>query len=424
MYTKRSEVKEGGITLIALVITIIVLLILAGVSIATLTGPNGLLTQAQEASIETVHAAIYEQLKIKNSEYYLEKETGKYKGNLIDYLKDEKNVIKEISDVDGYVIDVVELMGEKQRYGNGTDGKTDVYKLEEVVEASKITELNKVATITSSIKIGEAGTTSEKYKVTYYGKTASENKELGILEDNNEKDDGLITFTIDDISSEKYNAKKGMTWRDWLLSEYNTQKTIYLNDSGELSCTYETESAHYRLRYVLEGQSFEVKNADELIIDNCHYVVAMLAECVYPNSEILVSIDGETKEAKELREGESIVYYNFRTKQTEVGKVEKVYIHKDATNFVRYEFEDGSYLEATDYHPIYTKEGWKSLTQRNGYEVPKLGDEVKTDKGWKKLVKIEEFEGKEDCYDFAIKTKDGEEVNNYFANGTLVEGSY
>ena len=33
-----------GITLIALVITVIVLLILAGVSIATLTGPNGLLT--------------------------------------------------------------------------------------------------------------------------------------------------------------------------------------------------------------------------------------------------------------------------------------------------------------------------------------------------------------------------------------------
>ena len=35
--------KEKGITLIALVITIIVLLILAGVVIATLTGDNGIL---------------------------------------------------------------------------------------------------------------------------------------------------------------------------------------------------------------------------------------------------------------------------------------------------------------------------------------------------------------------------------------------
>ena len=45
--------KEKGITLIALVITIIVLLILAGVSIAMLTGQNGILTQAQNASKQT-----------------------------------------------------------------------------------------------------------------------------------------------------------------------------------------------------------------------------------------------------------------------------------------------------------------------------------------------------------------------------------
>ena len=45
--------KNKGITLIALVITIIVLLILAGVSIAMLTGQNGILTQAQNASTQT-----------------------------------------------------------------------------------------------------------------------------------------------------------------------------------------------------------------------------------------------------------------------------------------------------------------------------------------------------------------------------------
>ena len=45
--------ETRGITLIALVITIIVLLILAGVSIAMLTGNNGILTQAQNASEQT-----------------------------------------------------------------------------------------------------------------------------------------------------------------------------------------------------------------------------------------------------------------------------------------------------------------------------------------------------------------------------------
>ena len=45
--------EQKGITLIALVITIIVLLILAGVSIAMLSGENGLLTQSQRAAAET-----------------------------------------------------------------------------------------------------------------------------------------------------------------------------------------------------------------------------------------------------------------------------------------------------------------------------------------------------------------------------------
>ena len=42
-----------GITLIALVITIIVLLILAGVTIAALSGDNGILTKAKEAKQKT-----------------------------------------------------------------------------------------------------------------------------------------------------------------------------------------------------------------------------------------------------------------------------------------------------------------------------------------------------------------------------------
>ena len=51
MYTKFKRTK--GITLIALVVTIIVLLILAGVSIAMLTGNNGILTQGKKAKEET-----------------------------------------------------------------------------------------------------------------------------------------------------------------------------------------------------------------------------------------------------------------------------------------------------------------------------------------------------------------------------------
>ena len=63
---KQKKIRRSikGITLIALVITIIVLLILAGVSIAMLTGENGILTQAQNAKKETSVAEEKEQIAL------------------------------------------------------------------------------------------------------------------------------------------------------------------------------------------------------------------------------------------------------------------------------------------------------------------------------------------------------------------------
>lgn len=57
--------NKNGITLIALVITIIVLLILAGVSIATLTGQNGILTKANEAKQETEKEEVRELIQLE-----------------------------------------------------------------------------------------------------------------------------------------------------------------------------------------------------------------------------------------------------------------------------------------------------------------------------------------------------------------------
>ena len=56
--------QNKGITLIALVITIIVLLILAGISIAMLTGENGILTQAQRSKEQTSIAEEKEQIAL------------------------------------------------------------------------------------------------------------------------------------------------------------------------------------------------------------------------------------------------------------------------------------------------------------------------------------------------------------------------
>ena len=65
MEQKRMQKNSKGITLIALVITIIVLLILAGVVIATLTGDNGILTQAGNAKDKTTEAESIERVQVE-----------------------------------------------------------------------------------------------------------------------------------------------------------------------------------------------------------------------------------------------------------------------------------------------------------------------------------------------------------------------
>ena len=73
---KTKEKANSGITLIALVITIIVLLILAGVSLAMLTGQNGILTQAQNSKTTTELKSAEEKEKLAIMAARSQSETG------------------------------------------------------------------------------------------------------------------------------------------------------------------------------------------------------------------------------------------------------------------------------------------------------------------------------------------------------------
>ena len=69
--------KTRGITLIALVVTIVVLLILAGITISLVFGSNGVIKKAQEANENTKIAQVREQLELAKGPEYIEG-NGKY----------------------------------------------------------------------------------------------------------------------------------------------------------------------------------------------------------------------------------------------------------------------------------------------------------------------------------------------------------
>ena len=76
MYLEKSRSKnlskQKGITLIALVVTIVVLLILAGTAIAMLTGDSGIMTNAQKAKMSTELAGYKEEVELYKAEKYME----------------------------------------------------------------------------------------------------------------------------------------------------------------------------------------------------------------------------------------------------------------------------------------------------------------------------------------------------------------
>ena len=68
-YMMKNRVRENrAITLIALVVTVIVLLVLAGVSISMLAGQNGVLTRAAEAKTKTDEAEKQENERMQDYE--------------------------------------------------------------------------------------------------------------------------------------------------------------------------------------------------------------------------------------------------------------------------------------------------------------------------------------------------------------------
>ena len=69
---ERKFNKKEGITLVALVITIIVLLILAGVSLSLVAGGNGILGRSEKAVTATNISAGKEQAELLVAEYLSE----------------------------------------------------------------------------------------------------------------------------------------------------------------------------------------------------------------------------------------------------------------------------------------------------------------------------------------------------------------
>lgn len=111
--------KENGITLVALIVSIIVLLILATVSIQVLTGDNGLLTKSKTAVDKYSEGEIEEQIKLAYTEWQTAKLTGTTE-NVNNFIKNRLNTtignVEEVSVEDASVIIIINKDGGDKTY--------------------------------------------------------------------------------------------------------------------------------------------------------------------------------------------------------------------------------------------------------------------------------------------------------------------
>ncbi|MFR5190806.1 MAG: hypothetical protein ACLTEH_06205 [Clostridia bacterium] len=174
---KKEIKKQTGITLIALVITIIVLIILASVSIAMLVGENGIITKAKETQELQKIGELTEKLQLEKGSVALDHLGIVLLNDYIEHLKAQQI----IEDKD------IETLNELQVYITLEDNY--VFLVEELDKQDvKITYIGKpgevppritnleITSTTNSITVKASGLRLEDATYTYYIKTEKGNE--------------------------------------------------------------------------------------------------------------------------------------------------------------------------------------------------------------------------------------------------------
>ena len=185
----KTRKEQKGITLIALVITVIVLLILAGVTIATLLGDNGIITRATTAKEKTQEGNVKEQVMLDILEEQMKNEGGNISAEkLKEILEKYFDKVPEASELETKLKEEGFKLKSRQEYGGQEIELGDIYNGD--FEKGAITAEQLDSELQQSTKV--------QY-VTNYG--------IDIDGDDNAEDDWEI-FYIEDYKGED-EAKEG-----------------------------------------------------------------------------------------------------------------------------------------------------------------------------------------------------------------------
>ena len=261
MYNKCKELKKKtkGITLVALVVTIIVLLILAGVAINFTIGEDGIFKRAQNAVDLYSEAAAKEKLEIMYAGYLID---GGYK----DTEKDEIDIFLDImGDKEITKEDIEEFNKVLEQYGKKIIGITNVEELKSIGNDENYPldglylQLNDISFNDTDI-LTPIGSSETPFEGIYDGnshkidnlKLANEKENIGIFSVNKGK--------IKNVRVESYNITVSYAQAGTIAGVNNGKIMNCANDNGSISSNGENDGSRIGGIVGLNGEGGEIVN--------------------------------------------------------------------------------------------------------------------------------------------------------------------
>ncbi len=231
---RKVNYKEKGITLIALVVTIIILLILAGVTLTTALSQNGLFQRAKIAGENYKKAEADETEKLGE----VEKE--------IDKIVDEQSKTPLQKDATLNV----ELKVNEAKV-NGTTIPVTVGKI--IKGEDELQKENEKLTYTWYTTGGEESSGEDSYEFKNLDQAKSYTLNCKVVKDNGEWGIGEVKVISFKIGDKFYRATDGMTWQDLMDSEYDTSAPNIVVENGKYG-SHTNEHSWGKLRKIWDGR--------------------------------------------------------------------------------------------------------------------------------------------------------------------------
>ena len=162
------------------------------------------------------------------------------------------------------------------------------------------------------------------------------------------------------------------------------------------------------LKVKLKDVTSDVKLDISVKVVNC---------CFVPGTQVKMA-DGKTKNIEDVKVGDIVLSYNEESKEYENCAVTGLITNLNTTNIARINLKDGTKIEMNEYHPIYTQEGWKSLTNYN--DLPTLTKEDKVLSTNNEFIEISSIETWKEETPITTYNLSIEKTHNYFVGNTPV----